>query len=245
MRIDRRYNGPPDSAHGGVACGIFAGAIDSRAAVVRLLQPPPLDQEFDVEIDGDTAVIGSGGVSIAQVRPLTTPTTDLADGPMGWIPDEELDGARRQWVDEVQPDHLFPTCFGCGHGRPDGDGLELFAGTVPGTDVAAAAWTPDSSLGEDGVVADWAVWAAVDCPSGGAVISLLEESSAMLLGELAVRINQSPIVGTRYQVIAQPRGRDGRRLVSDVFVVDEAGGQLAHGWATWIALDQIPQTSHG
>ena len=73
VHIERRFNGPPDSAHGGVACGVFAGAVDSRQATVRLTAPPPLDTDFDVvDADGWRVITGPDG-PVARVRRWDVP----------------------------------------------------------------------------------------------------------------------------------------------------------------------------
>ncbi len=43
LTVPRRFNGPPDSAQGGYACGLLAGAAHPGGAAVALLAPPPLD----------------------------------------------------------------------------------------------------------------------------------------------------------------------------------------------------------
>lgn len=235
MRIDGRFNGPPDSAHGGVACGVFAEAADPLAANVRLMAPPPLDTDLTVETDGTVVTVSGPAGKVAEVRAVAPCDVE----PFRWLGAGEVDGARNAWDQQVAvQEHPFPRCFGCGPGRPEGDGLELFAGVVPGTNMSAAWWTPDESIATDGVVDDWAVWAAVDCPSGGAVLPDLDEGQLMLLGQLSVWVHESPEVGARYQVIGRSLGRDGRRLTSEVAVVAESGEQLASGRATWIALEE-------
>ena len=43
-----RFNGPPDSAQGGYACGLVAERIDSPGAAVSLRAPPPLERPLEV-----------------------------------------------------------------------------------------------------------------------------------------------------------------------------------------------------
>lgn len=234
MRIEGRFNGPPDSAHGGVACGVFAAAVDPRAATVRLLAPPPMDTDFTSVTDGGIVTISAPAGPVAEVRSASRPLIE----PLPWLGAEEVDSARAVWEEMVRSvGHAFPTCFGCGGERPDRDGLELFAGVIPGRDMSAAWWVPDESIATEGVVDDWAVWAAVDCPSGGAVLPFLAKGQLMLLGQLSVWIHRSPEVGERYQVVGRCLGRDGRRLTSEVGVVAESGDQLAVGQALWISLE--------
>ena len=42
MIIERRFNGPPDSGNGGIACGLLASTVDFPVPEVTLRLPPPL-----------------------------------------------------------------------------------------------------------------------------------------------------------------------------------------------------------
>jgi hypothetical protein len=229
--IDPRFNGPPDSAHGGVACGIFAAAIDSRTATVRLLAPPPLSERLDVVAfpDGSRSVEGPSG-AVATVRSWAMPG-DLE--PLRLLTAVELGQGKADWMTQMAPSHPFPTCFGCGHGRTAGDCLELFPGAIPGTELCGATWTPSDGTAGD-VVDDWMVWAAVDCPSGAATMQGIERGTAILLAELSLNILDRPLVGTEYQVVARPLSRDRRKLHSDVALVAPDGTNVARGRALWI-----------
>lgn len=70
MRLAARFNGPPDSGHGGVGCGVFAGAVDGRAASVRLLSPPPLETEFKSRVSHKDVIVAIGGQNVERVRAL-------------------------------------------------------------------------------------------------------------------------------------------------------------------------------
>jgi hypothetical protein len=241
VRIEHRFNGPPNSAHGGAARGMFAVAVNPRSASVRLLSPPPLDVDLNVEADGGNAVVTGPDGPVAQVRPHAA---DHDFEPLTLRTQPEIDAAQQQWIDDLWPDRIFPTCFGRGHLRPLGDRLEPYAGQVPDTKLAAAYWIPDPSLAVDGNLPDLVPWAVVDCPSGGAVVSEVGEDSMMLLGELALQILETPVLGERYQVIARSNGRKGRRLRSDVAILNEDNGCLAYGTATWIELDRPVEPTH-
>ena len=47
MIVPGRYNGPPESANGGYACGLVAGLLGGVVEVTLRL-PPPLDRELGV-----------------------------------------------------------------------------------------------------------------------------------------------------------------------------------------------------
>jgi hypothetical protein len=233
MQIPSRFNGPPGSAHGGTACGVFASALDPRRATVRLLQPPPLQIELSTEGQPEGVAITGPTGDVALVRAIG----DAPPSALPWFDEEDVIAARQHWLRNTVPTHPFPTCFGCGHARPADDGLELFAGDVPGTEYCAAFWTPDPSLrAAAGGVADWAVWSALDCPSGGATFRAIEPGTIVLLGELSVWVDEAPVVGTRYQVVSRFDHAEGRRQVSHAALVGADGANLAVARATWIAL---------
>jgi hypothetical protein len=231
VRIPGRFNGPPDSAHGGVACGVFAGALDSRQATVRLTAPPPLDTEFEaVDADGWRVVVGPDG-PVGRARQWNVPE-GLDALPL--VDAGHIEQGRAWWRDNVVGTHAFPTCFGCGHERPSQDGLFLHAGFVEGSEYYADTWTP-----AQGETDDWWIWAAVDCPSGFAAMATGEMSSGrgpIMLGELSLSISESPDLGVEYQVVARPAGHDGRKLRSDVALVAPDGENIARGRSTWIRL---------
>lgn len=237
VRIGARFNGPPTSAHGGTACGVFAAAVDAKAASVRLLAAPPLEQDFAVRraADGRCTIAGDDG-DVATVAPWQAPKSEV---PLPRLTPSELRQAREHWMDTVAPRHQFPTCFGCGHLRPESDGLEMFAGRVGDRDLWACEWLPADGRRGD-AVDDWLVWAAVDCPSGFATFPSVGDGEVILLGELSVEIVESPAVGGRYQVVARTGTASGRKLTSEVAVVGEDGTNLVRGRAIWIRLERAP-----
>ena len=208
---------------------MFASAVDSRQATVRLTAPPPLETEFHVSDDGAgwRVVAGSDG-PIARVRRWEVPA-DLE--PLPRVPAASIEEGRGWWRENVFDGHPFPTCFGCGHLRPDRDGLELHAGAVAGSDICADAWTP--AVGETD---DWWVWAAVDCPSGSAAGVVSSGLTPAVLGEMSLAITNDPMVGVEYQVVGRFAGREGRKLMSDVALVAPDGENIARGRAVWIRL---------
>lgn len=235
MRIDGRFNGPPNSAHGGVACGVFAGAADSRQATVRLTAPPPLDTDFEVaDGPGGWRVVNGPHGPVGRARRWEVPA-ELE--PLPRVDDEHIAEGDAWWRENMFDSHAFPTCFGCGHERPSGDGLFLYPGVVAGSEYKADTWTP-----AEGQTDDWWVWAAVDCPSGFGTLPAGEpaELGPIVLGELSLVISKRPDVGVEYQVVARPAGQDGRKLASDVALVAPDGENIARGRSTWIRLTEVP-----
>ena len=67
--IARRFNGPPDSAHGGYACAVAAQFLD-WSAEVTLRRPPPLEQPLAVQRGGDGSVsLLEGDALVMQASP--------------------------------------------------------------------------------------------------------------------------------------------------------------------------------
>ena len=67
--IARRFNGPPDSAHGGYACAVAAQFLD-WSAEVTLRRPPPLEQPLEVQRDDDGSVsLLEGDALVMQAEP--------------------------------------------------------------------------------------------------------------------------------------------------------------------------------
>ncbi|MGH3039650.1 MAG: hypothetical protein ACRDLZ_09670, partial [Gaiellaceae bacterium] len=70
MIVPGRFNGPPDSANGGYACGLVA-AILGGVAEVTLRRPPPLDRELDVVREDGRVEIRDGEALVAEAAPVT------------------------------------------------------------------------------------------------------------------------------------------------------------------------------
>jgi len=130
--------------------------------------------------------------------------------------------------------HPFPTCFTCGPDRAPGDGLRIFPGPLPGTDLWVAPWTPDPSVANrDGLVAPEVVWAALDCPGGLAVSG----DSVAVLGRMAAQVLDTPHAGTAYCLVAWREGPpDGRKLPAGSALLDGQGRVLAVARAIWVTI---------
>ena len=208
--VGSRYNGPPDSGNGGYTCGLVAEATGRSEITLR--RPPPLDRPLRVE--HDTVYDGEHVVATAAD----------ADGELPEPPPfpgyERAIAATERYAGLT--DHPFPTCFVCGPQRTDGLGLR--PGPV-GDGVVASPWSGQPDY----------VWAALDCPGAWALVQT--DEAPIVLGRLAVRIagrvrRDEPhvVVGWR----AAPR--DGRKHFAGTAIYDAAGTLLAHGRATWIAV---------
>lgn len=231
ITIQPLHNGPPNSAHGGVAAGQMAAWVNTERATVRFHAPPPVGEP----LTGLSRQLGTIDV-LAGSRRIATVSTTL---PLEIEPFERLQPvtvavAESRWLDHTGGRHPFPTCFGCGTDRSDG--LALAPGPATGSSVYATFWVPRV----DGPVPSWLVWAALDCPSGGPAVAAVSNEAAVVTGELTVDIRQPLIGGERYQILSRCRERSGRRFQTEAAIVDEAGNNVAVAAATWIAIPPEP-----
>ncbi|MBZ4321266.1 hypothetical protein [Streptomyces huiliensis] len=231
LRIPARYNGPPDSGHGGYVSGRFAAlaaAHQGATATVTLAEPVPLEEPLAFRSGTRRSTVTHGTRLIATVAPGRTP----ADPP----PAVDPATARRASARFTgRAGHPFPTCFACGDGRPDRDGLGLTPGPVdglPGT--VATPWTPADEEGADGgPVPAELVWSALDCPGGWTDDPL---SRPRLLSRMTAVVLRPPRAGEPCVVVARRGAADGRLLRVDSALYTAAAELLASATATWTAL---------
>jgi hypothetical protein len=226
--IPSRFNGPPDSANGGYSCGVLAAFIDGPARV-RLHVPPPLDTPLAVRageggslqmFDGDTLV----GTALPAPLELDVPAAPSLR--------QAAEASTRYACYE---NHVFPTCFVCGPGRPAHDGLDLFAGPVDDWSLLASPWNPAADLlDERGRVQPEIVWSALDCP--GYFACMGDNVRPALLGELHASLLKPVPGGEALLVHAWPLGEDGRKLFAGTAVVTANGEVLAMARSTWIQI---------
>jgi hypothetical protein len=230
LEVPGRFNGPADSANGGVTCGLIAARFGPSAQVtVTLRLPPPLDVPLRIEQDETTLrafrgtdLVADAGVVGGELRPV--PAVDLR---------ASVEAMSRY---EGFIEHPFPTCFVCGTGRAEQDGLAIFAGPVdPGDPCRVAApFTPHrSELGGIGLAGPPLVWAALDCP-GGWSIGL--SGRRAVLGRMTARVEAVPEDGEPCVVVAQCDGWDGRKAASRVSLYGGSGQLLGVAAQTWIEL---------
>jgi hypothetical protein len=234
ITIHRRFNGPPKSGHGGYVCGIIANLIGS-CAEITLRSPPPLGLPLTVErIESGEVRLSDAEMTIAEGRKAEL-RLDIPDPP---TLEEAKSAAERYPGFETHP---FPTCFGCGHERDEGDGLRIFSGPVNGREIMAAPWLPDASLAEEtGIVRTEFLWAALDCPAAWALVNLQKvlypDTPYILLGRFVAEVKEGLKSGQNCVTIGWPIGNDGRKLFGGSAIFSESGELLAAGKATWIAI---------
>jgi hypothetical protein len=210
--IPPRFNGPPNSANGGYACGLLSEALGGGFEVT-LKRPPPLG--LDLDLVGNE--LRQGDVVVAEARRNAIPLD--AAGPVSL---EEAEAASKRYPGFQH--HAYPTCFTCGPARDDG--LGIFAGPVEGRPgVVASPWVPRGVRPE-------IIWAALDCPGGWAVDDFQREG--VLLGRMSASIHEVPRPGEPHVVAGWRVGEDGRKRFAGSALYSAEGRVLALSRSTWI-----------
>lgn len=232
LQIADRFCGPPNSGNGGYVCGLLARHLPGTVTA-RLKVPPPLNTALRREWDAESARLFHGATLVAEARRSelrleapTCPTLAQAEAAAAHYP-----GFKQ---------HLFPRCFVCGPDRAAGDGLRIFAGPLHGQALHAAPWIPDDSLTDGhGQVAAEFIWAALDCPSGFAVLPV-PDGLAIVLGELCASITASLSVGEPTVVSSWRIAHEGRRRISGTAIHRTDGALVAVARAVWIEVPHKP-----
>lgn len=232
--ISSRYCGPPKSGNGGYVCGRLAASLEGPASV-RLMAPPPLETELRIEKSNGTAKLMHASKVIAEAK-----AAELDFAPPRAPSYAQAQAATGTYLGFSR--HAFPRCFVCGPERAAGDGLRIFPGRVESEGRVASPWIPDASLidGSDAVGPEF-VWAALDCTSGFAVLPV-PEGQAIVLGELAARIDGSVFPHEKCVLVGWPLHVDGRKRHAGAAVFRDSGELLALGRATWL---EVPASAFG
>jgi hypothetical protein len=228
--IPRRFNGPPDSGHGGYSSGLL-GTLVEGPADVALRAPPPLEKQLAVERrddgsmaarDGDELVMEARPAALDLELPRALSVAKASEGPQAYV-----------WHDW----HPFPTCFACGPRRDPGEGLRLFAGPVGAGDILGVDWTPAAEFaGEGGTVDPLFVWAALDCPGGAAAANEPDQRAPVVLASFLVDVREPVKVGKPHAIAAWRIATDGRKRWIGAALWDEKGALKAAARALWIEL---------
>jgi hypothetical protein len=246
--VPSRFCGPSSSGNGGWTAGALAALVErdipaDRTAPwpgisVSLRRPPPLDTPMPVVWRGKVTEATLAGEVVARAE-----LTDADLVAVEPVPPDEARAAEASYPGLSF--HPFPTCFSCGVGRAEGDGLRIFPGPVGDQDGAsriAATWTPDPSVAEDyhayageSPRASLATtWAALDCVGGWA--GDLEER-LMVLARMTARIDTLPVVGEEHVTVGLALGRDGRKTFTASTLYDSDGRVVAGAEHVWVAVN--------
>jgi len=230
VTIERRFRGPPSSAHGGYACGLAAVHLDARVASVSLRHPPPLETPLTVRHDADSRIsLLDGERVIAEAEPAELSVEIPA---IVSAAEAEAASVQNPWTDK----HPFPGCFGCGPDRDPSEAIRVIPGEVPERDVFADSWTPDPSLADDdGQVSKLFTWAALDCPTAAPAIA--PGSGPHVLARLTADPELAPIMaGEKHIVVAWLIERGERKSRGGAVIFKLDGTPCAVSEGLWIKL---------
>lgn len=226
VQIPRRFRGPANSGNGGYVCGLVAEAFEGPCEVT-LKRPPPLDVDMILSRPGGDASLVCDGVEVAHASSAQL-DMDIPVAP-DW---GSAEAAVHRFVTADR--HILPECFVCGPHRDEGDGLRLFTGAVDGRDMVAAPWRPEAQYaGEDGLIRDIFIWAALDCPS---YFGLQRPNMLALLGRMKAQILKRPKPDDPCIVAGWCTGHEGRKYFAGSALYSKKGEILAFAQTIWIEL---------
>ncbi|GLW79748.1 hypothetical protein LV79_002843 [Actinokineospora globicatena] len=223
LTVPARFNGPPDSGHGGYTCGLLAGAaLPGTDASVTLLAPPPLDEPMRLAAGRRRSALWWDEELIATATPAAATATRVPEPvsvDLARVASEGFTG-----VDA----HPFPTCYACGHERADGSGLRLAPGPVPGrADTVACVWTPADSGAA-------LLWTALDCPGGWAADP---RTATRVLTRMTARLLRAPRPGTPHVLVGWCAPGGGRTATTATACYDADGALVATAASVWTATE--------
>ena len=216
-----RFNGPARSGNGGYTAGALAALVDADLVEVTLRRPPPLDTPMTVRTADGVTTASYDGQPVAEARAVDVALEEVA--PVA--PDVAADAMLRYAGLRVHP---FPTCFGCGTDRAEGDGLRIFPGPVgddPGR--VASLWVPHEPD-------DATTWAALDCVGGW---SSDLEGRPSVLGRMTARLEWLPVVGDPHVVVGRHLRDEGRKTFTASALFDGDGRLVARAVHIWLQVD--------
>ena len=227
VTVKGRFCGSPNVASGGYIAGLLGRLVDGPARV-SLERPIPVERPLAVEH------LAEGGVALSDGRGMlahAVPATLQLEPPMA------PSYAETEWASERYlgfTEHATPSCFVCGPAREWGDGLAIFPGPIPGRRLVAAPWAPDPTLfDKHGAVRPEFVWAALDCPSGFALLEAFGRRK-VVLSQMTASLLRPLNVGTRFIVTGWPFAAEGHTLLGASAIFSE-GGEL-HALASTVLV---------
>jgi hypothetical protein len=235
ITIPARFCGPPTSGNGGYTCGLLADAMGGEGPVeVMLRKPIPVETPMRVELRADgSAALMYGADVIAEGRHVQW---ELEEPPL--VTFEQARIAEGQ--SPAFHNHPFPTCFVCGPGRPEDDGLRVYPGAVAGLErngapVFASTWIPQAEFADaGGNVRPEIIWASLDCPTGFA--GGFPYEGKLVTGKLSTRLVAPVRAEQRCVLVSWRVAVEGRKHLAEAALVGADGELKAESRATWIKI---------
>ncbi|WP_417514697.1 hypothetical protein [Minwuia sp.] len=228
--VERRFQGPTQSANGGYIAGVLAELIDGPAEIT-LRSPPPLETPMQIVETEEGFELRHEGALVGSVKPGTFSVE---------IPEKPSDAAVLAALPNYRgaKNSPIPHCFVCGVKGEVGRTLRVFASPVEGHDLVAAKWEAHPGLADtEGRIPERYVFAALDCP--GAYAFHDEAGVNMLLGRIAGEVTGTVMAGELCTVLAWRMGTKGRKAWAGSAVLNARDEVVASAYATWIRVPSI------
>lgn len=230
--IEGRFRGPAGIGNGGYVAGRMAALLGSTGPVETTLRRGwPLDQALRVQRHPDRVeALDAEGSVIAEAR--EAPGLALDPPPP---PSRAEAAAATAWFLESPFSHSTGLCFACGSARPEGEGLRVFTGRVPGRPgLSAALWRPHAAYADAaGWIRQEFLWSALDC-AGSFAFTVGSGPQRMLLGRMAGRLAGTVAPEEACIVIGWQIAREGRKLTAGTAILGEDGGLRGIARSLWV-----------
>lgn len=255
---ERSHQEPRGYLHGGIAASILVGAArltdlgpgEVSSVSVSLHRPTPLGVPLLASTQrGDD---DRHTVEVQHVLPTDTEDDIVETTLTGTVKTQGLSEAPdladvRQLaiapVPEPEEHELFAGCYVCGQDNPEG--IQLLPGWHAEGRVITSFFPDERYVEGDrkGEVSPVVVPALLSCPTLWACRHQLEalDLPGALLTEFEVNFHEHAQVSTALRTVGFEGESDGEKLRGVSALVDENGRVYATAFATWVAVEQIPE----
>ncbi len=255
---ERSHQEPRGYLHGGVTASLLVGAArltdlgpgEIGSLSVSLRRPTPLGVPLVVAVEpGDD---GTHRVEVQHVLPTDTEEDAVETTVQGTVetggrrPAPDLADVRQLAiapVPEPEEHELFAGCYVCGQDNPEG--IQLLPGWHTEGRVITS-FFPDERYVEGqrkGTLSPIVVPALLSCPTLWACRHQLDELGlpGALLAEYEVNLHEDVNVSTALRTVGFEGEPDGEKLRGVSALVDEDGRVYATAYATWVAVEEVPE----
>ena len=251
LRAPAGLCGPPGVLQGGLSAGLALLAVGrvtgedvvSGSLRARLHLPTPLEEELEVVVSPGAAGREHEVRTMVAGQPAMTATVS-SGRPHGDLDDRGLVELATVPLPTPEDQTMTPTCWGCGDGPMQPDGLRL----VPawhGPDAVCVRLAPTSThTRPDGALDPLTVAAALDCPTLWAAIGHVRArgDATGLLGGYHLDLHRPVPADRALRVVARADAPDGRKLRTRGALVDEEGTVFAVSNALHVSVPRMPGT---
>ena len=227
--IDKRYNGPPDSANGGYVAGLMTDFVEGDYEIM-LKSPPPLETDLRLIIDDE-------GILELSVQDRIIATGVPVNFKINYPFPVGYENAVQATNYSPLRTMIENTCFGCG-ARPDG--MQLYSDIVKSYKqdkiVATKVAIKDEYIDDSGNIKSEFLWTSLDCPGAHACM-FFDPFPFVVLGRMTMHILKPIHSNQQYYVTAWQIAEKERRKYFASTALYSADDELhAYTKQTWIEI---------